>query len=83
VDSFQWGAQSVGGDGDDRMGAAPGGELEGDSGPKRVPGDVELGNAEPVQLAFNGIRQGRRGGRNPRGERGECPKPGRSIAMTS
>jgi hypothetical protein len=28
---------------------------------------VELGNAKPVQLAFNGIGQDRRGGRNPRG----------------
>jgi hypothetical protein len=65
------------------MGAAPGGQLEGDSGAEGVPGDVELGKAEPVELAFNGIGQGRCGGRNPRGSAGERPKPGRSIAMTS
>jgi hypothetical protein len=65
------------------MGAAPGGEFEGDPGPKRVPSDVELGNAKPVQLAFNGIGQDRRGGRNPRGSAGERPKPGKSTAMTS
>jgi hypothetical protein len=65
------------------MGAAPGGQLEGDPGTKGVPGDVELAHAKPVQLAFNGIRQGRRGRRDPWGSAGECPKPGRSIAMTS
>jgi hypothetical protein len=76
VESLQWRAQPVGSDGDDRMGTAPGGELEGDSGAEGVPGDVELGNAEPVQLAFNGIRQDRRGGRNPRGERGGASEAG-------
>jgi hypothetical protein len=70
VDSLQWRAQPVGGDGDDRMGAAAGGQLEGDPGTQGIPGDVELGNAKPVQLAFNGIRQSRRRRRDPRGECG-------------
>jgi hypothetical protein len=83
VESFQRRAQSVGGDRDDRMGAAPGGELEGDPGTERVPGDVELGYAKPVQLPFDGIRQRRRRRRDPGGSAGECPKPGRSNAMTS
>ena len=52
VESFQWGAQPVGGDRDDREGAAPCGQLEGDPGAKGVPGDVELGHAKPVQLGF-------------------------------
>jgi hypothetical protein len=77
VDSLQWGAQPVGGDRDDRMGAAPGGELEGDPGTKGVPGDVELGHAKPVQLAFDAIRQGRRGGPNPCGKSGGVSEAGK------
>ena len=59
------------------MGAAPGGELEGDPGTKGVPGDVELDHAKPVQLAFNGIRQGRCGGRNPCGKSGGVSEAGK------
>jgi hypothetical protein len=68
MDSLQGRAQPVGGDGDDRIGAAPRGQLKGDPGPKRVPGDVELGHAKPVQLIFDGIGQGRRRRDDPRGE---------------
>ena len=38
---------------------------------------MELDHAKPVQLALNGIRQGRRGGRNPRGERGGVSEAGK------
>jgi hypothetical protein len=70
VESFQRRAQPVGGDRDDRKGAAPGGQLEGDPGAEGVSGDVELGYAKPVQLLFNGVREGCRRGRDPWGERG-------------
>jgi hypothetical protein len=70
VESLQWSAQPVGGDRDDRMRTAPRSEFEGDPGTEGVPSDVELGNAKPVQLPFNGIRQGRRGRCHPRGEWG-------------
>jgi hypothetical protein len=69
VDALQWSAQPVGSDRDDRMGAAPRGQLKGDPGPEGIPSDVELGNAKPVQLPFDGIGQGRHRRRNPRGER--------------
>ena len=52
------------------MGAAPGGQLEGDPGTERVPSGVELGYAKPVQLPFDGIGQGRRRRGDPRGEGG-------------
>ena len=58
------------------MGAAPGGRLEGDPGTQGIPSDVEPGHARPVQLVFNGIRQGRRGGRNPCGESGGVSEAG-------
>jgi hypothetical protein len=48
VDSLQWGAQPVGGDRDDRMGAAPGGELKGDAGAEGIASDVELDHAQLV-----------------------------------
>ena len=70
VESFQRRAQPVGGDRDDRKGAAPGGELEGDPGAEGVPGDVELGHAKPVQFPLNGVREGCRCRRDPWGERG-------------
>jgi hypothetical protein len=70
VESLQRRAQPVGGDGDDRQGPAPGGQLKGDPGAEGVPGDVELGHAKPVQLAFDGIRQGRGRRHDPRGEGG-------------
>jgi hypothetical protein len=38
---------------------------------------VELGYAKPVQLAFNGIRQGRRSGRDPWGECGGVSEAGK------
>jgi hypothetical protein len=69
IDPLQRRAQPVGSDRDDRMGAAPRGQLKGDPGTEGVPGDVKLRNAKPVQLPFNRIGQGRRRGRNPRGER--------------
>jgi hypothetical protein len=69
VDPLQWGAQPVGGDRDDRLGPAPGGQLKGDPGPKGIPRDMKLAHAKPVQLPFNGIRQSRRRRRHPRGER--------------
>jgi hypothetical protein len=56
VDPLQWRAKPVGGDRDDRTGPAPRSQLEGDPGAEGVPGDVELGNAKPVQLVFNGVR---------------------------
>ena len=83
MDSLQWGAQPVGGDRDDRQGPAPGGQLKGDAGAEGVPGDVELGYTQPVQLAFDGVRQAAAVGATPGGSAGERPKPGRSKAMTS
>ena len=38
---------------------------------------MELDHAKPVQLAFNGIRQGRRGGRNPCGKSGGVSEAGK------
>jgi hypothetical protein len=70
VDALQGCAQPVGGDRDDRMGAAPRGQLKGDPGPEGIPSDVELGHAKPVQLPFDGIGQGRRRRRDLRGEGG-------------
>ena len=70
MESFQRCAQSVGGDRDDRLGAAPGGQLEGDPGAEGVSGDVEVGYAKPVQFPLNGVREGCRCRRDPWGERG-------------
>ena len=58
-------AQPVRGDRDDRQGPAPGGQLKGDPGTQGIPSDVELGHAQPVQLAFDGIREGRGCWRDP------------------
>jgi hypothetical protein len=38
---------------------------------------VELDHAKPIQLAFDGIRQGRRGGRNPCGKSGGVSEAGK------
>ena len=65
MESFQRRAQPIGGDRDDRTGAAPCGELEGDPGTQGIPSDVELSDAKPFQLALNGIRQRRGRRRDP------------------
>lgn len=45
-------------------------------GTEGISSDVDLGKAEPVQLAFDGIRQRRRRRRNPRGKRGGASEAG-------
>ena len=81
VESFQRRAQPVGGDGDDRMGAAPVASSRATRAPREYP--ATWNRATPSRSSpLRWHRPGRGRRRDPGGSAGERPKPGRSNAMT-